>query len=243
MTKTLTDSSTWADVAVPVDTEDADAASVETPFQTLANRTKYLLDAVTKASVTRYYSIDACEMFPGVAPSDDPWTSPGANDWYLDEDADFGSPGSDVLGGLSWRMNFGAGSGPVGTKGLYIPIHVPDGAKLVSMQVGYRQNGAAAATHFLRLWLLRRSNQGNTIDMLGDDNPPNNEQSTASTNNTFSEDFDTGATAVVNNELYRYYAAIQHFHSGAGAMSPAQEDVFEIKTARVTYTIEEIPGE
>lgn len=242
MPKDLTDVNQWQTVAVPVDSDTADAASVEIPFQIIADRTKHLKDAITVAQVERYFSIDACEMFPGVAPAADPWTSASPNNWYLSDDAQYGLPGPVVLGGLSWQMLFGAGSGPIGSKGLYVPIHAPDGARLISCIVGYHQNGAAATTHYLRMWLLRRNLQGHLIDMIGDNNPPANERSTGLTNNTFTEPFDPGATNIVNNQLYRYYAVLQHFHSGSGAMSPAQEDVYEIRTARVNYYVDEAPG-
>lgn len=240
MPKNLTGVSQWDTVTVPVDTDTADAASVETSFQILTDRSEYLLDGVKKTSVEKFFSIDACEMLPGDAVVDDPWVV-GANNFYLDEDAQYGSPAPNAIGGLSWRMMFGAGSGPVSSRGLYVPIHVPDGAELTSCTVGYHQNATAATTHYLRMWLLRRNLQGHTINMIGDDNPPSNEISTASTDNTFVELFDS-ATNIVDNELYRYYAALQHFHSGSGAMSPAQEDVYEIRTALVIYSIDEVPG-
>ena len=47
MPKNLTDASTYSSpIAVPVDSDPRNAASVETPFQQLANRTKYLADRV-----------------------------------------------------------------------------------------------------------------------------------------------------------------------------------------------------
>ena len=47
MPKDLTDSSTFtAPVSVPVDSDPRNAASVETPFQALANRTRYLLNQI-----------------------------------------------------------------------------------------------------------------------------------------------------------------------------------------------------
>ncbi len=61
MTKTLTDSSTWDDVAVPVDTEDADAASVETPFQTLSDRTRYLLDVIASYLSAAYMNLQEAD--------------------------------------------------------------------------------------------------------------------------------------------------------------------------------------
>jgi len=44
MPKNLTDLYEWATIAVPVGTDPATAASVETPFQLLANRTRWLLN-------------------------------------------------------------------------------------------------------------------------------------------------------------------------------------------------------
>lgn len=193
--------------------------------------------------VTKHYAIDACDMLPaGPNPTTDPWSGPGANDWYTSEDAQYGSPGPNVLGGMGWQMNFGAGSGPIGTKGLYIPVHVPDGAKLIDAQVGYRVISAPSTTHFLRLWLLRRSAQGHIIDMIGSANPPANERNGAAGNYTFSESYTSGAQNIVNNSLYRYYLAIQHFHSGAGAMVPPQEDVYIVRTATVEYQIRSAVG-
>ena len=239
MPKDLTDVSQWVDVSVPVGTDPATAASVEDPLQDLADRTRYLYDAISFGTSTKHVAIDACEMIPAGVGADDPWTSASSNAWYLDDDVAFGSPAPDSVGGLEWRMNFGAGSGPHGSRGLYAPIHVPDGATLVSASIGYHQSDSAAATHFLRAWLLRRGVQGHLVDMIGADNPPNNEQSTTGTNNTHTEDYKTGATAVVDNENYRYYIAIQQFHSGAGALSSA--DIYHVRTARVEYTIDEAP--
>jgi len=44
MPKNLTDSNTWATIAVPVGTDPALASSVETPLQLLTNRTRYLYE-------------------------------------------------------------------------------------------------------------------------------------------------------------------------------------------------------
>ena len=50
MPTNLTDVSTFTDpVAVPVDSDPRNAASVETPFQALANRTRYLLNQIETA--------------------------------------------------------------------------------------------------------------------------------------------------------------------------------------------------
>jgi hypothetical protein len=58
MPKNLTDVSQWDTVAVPVDTDAADAASVETPFQLLTDRTKYLIDYITGIRLSQWFYVE-----------------------------------------------------------------------------------------------------------------------------------------------------------------------------------------
>lgn len=184
-------------------------------------------------TVTKHCAIDACEFIaPG--PADDPWDASGANTWRIVEDNHFSS----FLGGVGWAMTMASGGGPVGSRGLYIPVHVPDGAKLINATVGYAGT-APTAGHVLRLWLLRRSRQGHLVDMLGDTNPPNEERQSAG-NYTFSEDYAAGASQIVNNALYSYYLVVEQYWNNAGVLGA--EDEYEIRTAEVEYQIREASG-
>lgn len=73
MPKTLTDVASWDDVVVPVDSDARNAASVETPFQALANRTKVLQNdfVLTGSQVVNIPPVAATPHTPqgGVAPA------------------------------------------------------------------------------------------------------------------------------------------------------------------------------
>lgn len=58
MPKNLTDVSQFNTIAVPVDTDAADAASVETPFQLLTDRTKYLIDYITGMRTSQWFHVE-----------------------------------------------------------------------------------------------------------------------------------------------------------------------------------------
>lgn len=62
MPKNLTDVSQWATVAVPVGTDTADAASVETTFQILTDRCKYLLDLAEHYSGINYCNLNEADI-------------------------------------------------------------------------------------------------------------------------------------------------------------------------------------
>jgi len=190
-------------------------------------------DAGALVDVTKYAAYDASDML--AFGNDDAWQGVGPN-WFLEEDNQF----SDFLGGLGWRFNFGAGSGPIGSPGLYVPVHLPHGAKLISASVGYRVRSAPDADHYLRLWLLRRNLAGNTVDMIGSSNPPSNERNGSVGNYTWAETFNAGATQIVNNQLYRYYLTIEHYLSANKVL--ASEDVYTVRAAQIEYQIREASG-
>jgi hypothetical protein len=56
--KDLTDASQWETVAVPVGTDPATASSVETPFQLLADRTRYLLNRLGAGLLLNWFATD-----------------------------------------------------------------------------------------------------------------------------------------------------------------------------------------
>lgn len=68
MPKDLTDLNTWATIAVPVGTDPATAASVETPLQLLTNRTRHLYESLISARASNWKAAD----FTAVAAQ---WTS------------------------------------------------------------------------------------------------------------------------------------------------------------------------
>lgn len=185
-----------------------------------------------KRDVVKDWSYDASAMFPGTkgAGSQSPWTLPIViNNWYLAENA---VAPMTVAGDLGWRMDVNTGG--IGSLcGLYVPLDIPDKAKLISALVGYTVDGVGMnGIHFLRLWLMRRS--AVSTDILGA-NPPANERNAAPGNYTWAENYTAGATQIVDNSLYSYYLIILHWINGA----LAGEDSVEIKWAYVRTHIRE----
>ena len=183
--------------------------------------------------IDKYFSVDASEMFPGQT-LNHPWQAPTANVWTLFEEGIFALPA--VVGALGWEMDFGSGA-EAASYGLYIPIHLPDGAKLITAQVGYKVVVAPVADHYLRMWLLRRSASGLLVDCIGP-NPPTLEHQAVKGDYTWSETYNSGVSQIVDNQNYRYYLAVDHY-TAAGITS---ENTFRIAAATIHYQIREASG-
>lgn len=65
MPKNLTDVIQFPTVSVPVGTDTATAASVESPLQDLADRTRYLLDALLSSRASNWFSADVSDITGG----------------------------------------------------------------------------------------------------------------------------------------------------------------------------------
>lgn len=183
--------------------------------------------------VSKYASIDAATALPAGPAPGDPWDGAG-NYWYLTETSKKGSPLS--FGDLGWRYLFGSAT-PLGSKALYFPIEVPNGAKLIDCRAYYSVDGAGmVASHVLRMWILRRGSAN--VDVIGAD-PPSSETNAAPGNYSWLEALPTHASQIVNNDLYSYFAAIEHYTPSAVG---TPEDVIRIKFVRVHYHVREASG-
>lgn len=116
MPKNLTDVQQWATVAVPVDSDTADAASVETPFQILGDRARYLLGLLSGMRVANWFDSDVSAISPGTFCSvanvmDICYDADEDRFWAIDDDGavvctidpSLASPGASAGGGaMAW---------------------------------------------------------------------------------------------------------------------------------------------
>lgn len=116
MPKDLTDASQWDTTAVPVGTDPATSASVETPFQLLTNRAKYLFDRIVGALALNFFAGDTST--PGTfgagisAKTSRIEYDPTTGYWTFPVDGDgAGNPPEEAYSknGITWEKNAPAG--------------------------------------------------------------------------------------------------------------------------------------
>jgi hypothetical protein len=141
MPTNLTDVEEFSDpISVPVDADPGDAASVEAPFQQLANRTRYLLDVLRGAENLYDLVAENRSIYISPAAFVPLATSAGATHWY-------DTAGSEPS--LTSRVNTGLARCDV--RGL-----LPDGATVISMSGLYDPGASRTGTDRMRVRLYER---------------------------------------------------------------------------------------
>ena len=184
--------------------------------------------------ITKWWGIDASEMYPDENNNQPVRAGAAANAWNLENKAAT-TPPTNYTSIAAWEIEINNGVGTNYTFGLIIPIHVPDGCKLISGKVGVEVSATMGANTFLNLYLCRR--QGDTIDVLSDDPPIDWNQTPGAP--TYYSDLAEAVTIapgpeIVDNSAYSYFMIVQGKQTAAD-----NKDVIRITNAHVETKIRE----